>query len=80
MPLGSAVEAETLVSALLPSRLRDRLYGTTSPTEKAIEENEVRPLWSFGGSHGTWTAVAYDEGRGLVAFGDSQGNVDILRL
>lgn len=74
-PLGAPPPRETLVAALLPGRLRDGGRG-----EALDEPDEVRTLWAFDGSNGTWTSVDYDEARGLVALGDSQGNVDILKL
>lgn len=62
-----------LVAALLPSRLRD--------CQNSVDNIEdVRILWTFEGANGTWTTVDYDEARGLVALGDSQGNVEILEL
>lgn len=64
---------EMLVAALLPSRLRD--------CQNSVDNIEdVRILWTFEGANGTWTTVDYDEARGLVALGDSQGNVEILEL
>ena len=71
-PLGPPPAHETLVAALVPGRLHD--------SQEQAAPDDVRMLWSFEGSNGTWTSVDYDEARGLIALGDSQGNVDILKL
>lgn len=62
---------ESLVATILPGILRDCHDGL---------EDGTRTLWTLDDTSSTWTALDYDEARGLIALGDSQGKVTILEI
>jgi hypothetical protein len=64
------VRKESLTAVLLPGFLK-ACFGGHRGT------NGVRTLWDSGG---TWTSLDYDEARGMVALGESNGLVTVLRL
>lgn len=85
------VRRESVVGALLPGVLRDGFGRGVGGAEVGGAEargrregreggGEVQTLWSTEGAGGTWTALDYDEARGLVALGDSAGVLTVLRL
>ncbi|KAF7800191.1 hypothetical protein EIP86_011438 [Pleurotus ostreatoroseus] len=67
--MGKEDEKERVVAVVLPGMLKDS--GTVET---------VRTLYAYEGAYGMWRCVDYDEARGWIALGDSQGRVEILEL
>lgn len=62
---------ESLVAAVFPGELKSKHEGL---------DESIRTLWAIDDVSVDWTSMDYDEARGLVALGDSRGNVVILSL
>lgn len=68
----SAPKQELLIAAVFPGAMRAR--------HADVLDGGTRTLWALEDVSRNWTAVDYDEARGVVALGDSHGEVLVLDL
>ncbi|KAI0341134.1 hypothetical protein BDW22DRAFT_1359354 [Trametopsis cervina] len=75
-----AIVAEVCAGLLLSQ------YYADGDGEEVVEEvgekgpRRLRELWTLDDLNTSWTAIDYDEARGLVALGDNHGKVIVLDL